>query len=268
MLVNCRPDTLLGQFSKYDADMILPASPSPFRRRLARLYFQLRHPNRFRLMQEQTARENCIFVHIPKCAGTSIRQSLLQRKGAHRTLESYRTMLPKDVFERCFKFSFVRNPWDRLVSAFFFFKKTPLKTNQRWAAKNLSPFKDFDSFVRQWVTRQNIWSYVIFRPQFHFISIEKQLGLDFVGYYENLAEDFIIVSEKINRPATLREDNRLGGRATDYREYYNDETREIVAEAYAEDIALLGYSFDNSSLPDQLAARNGQAQSAPKMCLP
>ena len=54
-------------------------------------------------------------------------------------------------------------------------------------------------------------------------------------------------------PATLRSTNP--SRHRDYRDYYSDETREIVAMVYAEDIALLGYDFDNANLADQLAAR-------------
>jgi hypothetical protein len=234
---------------------MLPVSPSPFRRHLRRVWFQIRRPDRFRLLQEQIAEEKCMFVHIPKCAGTSVRQSLFERQGGHPPLETFRTMVPPDVFDRCFKFTFVRNPWDRLVSAFFFLKKSDLKRNQRFARRNLSAYNDFDSFVRQWVTRKSVWRFTHFIPQVHFICIDKRLGVDFVGFYENLKEDFAIVAKKIGRPTELREENRLGGREKDYRQYYNDETRNIVAEAYAEDIALLGYSFDNSSLPGQIAAR-------------
>jgi hypothetical protein len=112
------------------------------------------------------------------------------------------------------------------------------------------------------VTRKNVWSFTHFLPQHHFICIDQRLAVDFVGFYENLAEDFAMVAKKIDCPATLREENRLGGRERDYRQYYNDETRNIVAEAYAEDIALLGYSFDNSSLPQQIAARDQRIRAA------
>ena len=238
----------------------LPASPAPFRRRLMRTWFQIRHPHRFRLIQEQTAAEKCMFVHIPKCAGTSVRRSLFGRDGGHRPLEVFRTMVPPEMFDQSFKFTFVRNPWDRLVSAFFFLQKSDLERNRRFARRNLSAFTDFDSFVRQWLTRKSIWSFTHFLPQHHFICIDQRLGVDFVGFYENLPEDFAIVAKKIGRPAGLRDENRLGGRAKDYRQYYSDETRQMVADVYAEDIALLGYSFDNSSLSNQLAARDQRAR--------
>jgi Sulfotransferase family len=241
---------------------MLPASPPPFRRQLTRVWFQIRHPDRLRLLRERTAAEKCIFVHIPKCAGMSVRWSLFERGGGHPPLENFRTMLAPEVFDQCFKFTFVRNPWDRLVSAFFFLKKSDLKRNQRFARRVLSAYEDFDSFVRQWVTRKNIWSFTHFYPQYHYLYIDQRLGVDFVGFYENLAEDFVTVAKKINRPVTLREENRLGGRKKDYREYYNDETRDIVAKVYAEDIALLGYSYDNSSLPNQIAARDQRTRTA------
>src|SRR6185503_8334245 len=79
------------------AENMLPASPSPFRRQLTRVWFQIRHPRRFQLIQEQSAREKCMFVHIPKCAGTSVRRSLFGRDGGHRPLEIFRTMVPQDM---------------------------------------------------------------------------------------------------------------------------------------------------------------------------
>lgn len=245
-------------------DCMLPASPAPFRRYLTRAWFQIRHPQRFRLIQKQTAAEKCMFVHIPKCAGTSVRRSLFGRDGGHRPLETFRTMVPQHLFDQSFKFTFVRNPWDRLVSAFFFLQKSDLKRNRRFARRQLSAYKDFDSFVRNWLTRESIWSFTHFLPQHHFICIDKRLGVDFVGFYENIAEDFAIVARKMNRPTALLEENRLGGRAKDYRQYYSEETKNLVAQVYAEDIALLGYSFDNSSLPAQIAARG---QSAPQFAV-
>jgi hypothetical protein len=50
--------------------------------------------------------------------------------------------------------------------------------------------------------------------------------------------------------------NRNPDRQRDYRQYYTGQTREIVARLYADDIRMLGYNFDNLSLPAVLAARN------------
>jgi hypothetical protein len=173
-------------------------------------------------------------------------------------------MLPAQVFESCFKFTFVRNPWDRLASAFFFLKNKDMKSNQKWATEHLSTFGTFDDFVRKWVTRESVWFNSHFLPQYHFVCLEaKQPAVDFIGYYENIAPDFVRICERLKIRVTLREENQNPIRTRDYREYYTEETRRIVAEAYAEDIELFGYSFDNSSLPNQLSARSGLVGSGP-----
>jgi hypothetical protein len=249
--------------SKPITEQSLTAPRSAWECRFQILHSVLRHPVRFLRLQKQIRDHRCIFVHIPKCAGTSIRQSLFGTTGGHRTLLGFQSILPREVFDGSFKFTFVRNPWDRLASAFFFLKNRDLKSNEKWAKENLSQFDTFDSFVRGWVTRENIWTYSHFRPQYHFIRLEgKKPAVDFIGFYENLRADFSTICARLKSPAQLREENRNSRRTRDYREHYTDETRRIVAEVYAEDVELFGYSFDNSSLSAQIKARdhslNGQ----------
>ena len=235
-----------------------------FQQHLERLRFQIRHPFRFRGLVNRCRKYKCIFVHIPKSAGRSVRESLFDNApGAHRTLAGYQAVLPPELFAESFKFTFVRNPWDRLVSAFFYLKNKDMRSNQRWAKENLSHFQDFNAFVTRWLTRENIWSYVFFRPQHQFLCLEdKQPAVDFIGFYENLLPDFRIVCDRIKSSATLQEKNRNSLRTQDFREYYTDETRNIVAEVYADDIQMFGYTFDNSSLPEQIAARDKTALEA------
>jgi hypothetical protein len=235
--------------------------PLSFQQHLERIRFQIRHPFRFRGLVNRCSKYKCIFVHIPKSAGRSVRECLFDNaRGAHRTLAGYQAVLSPMLFAECFKFTFVRNPWDRLVSAFFYLKNKDMRSNQRWAKENLSQFRDFNEFVTQWVTRKNIWSYVFFRPQYQFICFDDtQPAVDFIGFYENLHSDFAAVCNRIKSSARLEEKNRNPLRTQDFREYYTNETREIVAEVYAEDIKLFGYAFDNSSLPDQIAARDGMS---------
>ena len=243
----------------------LDRSEGPLWRRIQRLKFQVRYPFGYRALRNQCRKTGGIFVHIPKCAGTSLRESLQMPQGGHATLIDYQLRLPPEDFEKAFKFTFVRNPWDRLASAFFFLKNRDLKSNRKWAEKNLSAYGDFDSFVRQWVTTENIWSYSHFRPQFYFVSTgERRPAMDFVGFYENLETDFSLLCERMKISTSLREENRNSQRTRDYRENYTDETRRIVAEVYAEDIRLFGYDFHNSLLPQQIAARNRRLNSSPQ----
>src|SRR5690625_2614056 len=65
-----------------------------------------------------------IFVHIPKTAGVSVAHSLFEIKTAyHVRVSKYQIIFSQDEYNQYFKFAFVRNPWDRLVSAYRFLKK-------------------------------------------------------------------------------------------------------------------------------------------------
>ena len=98
----------------------------------------------------------CIFIHIPKAAGTAVTQALFGPVSRHVPYFEYEKANPRK-FKRYFKFAFVRNPWDRLVSTYFFLKRGGLnEMDRQWAEKNLSVFDNFDSFVRGWVNEENI----------------------------------------------------------------------------------------------------------------
>ncbi len=65
----------------------------------------------------------CIFVHIPKNAGTSISQSLFNVNiPSFITLYDYKYLLGRDKFQDYYKFAFIRNPWDKIVSVYTYFK--------------------------------------------------------------------------------------------------------------------------------------------------
>jgi hypothetical protein len=199
----------------------------------------------------------CIFIHIPKCAGVSINKSLFGNLGGgHLTLKDYRFIFGKKKFDGYFKFTIVRNPWDRVVSAFHFLKKGGMNyADKEWADNNLSNYKDFDTFIKKWLNKENIFKYHHFRPQYHYICLKKnKIGVDFVGYIENINSDFEYISNKINIGTKLRQTNQSP--RENYVKYYSEETKDIVANVYKDDIKLLGYDFDNSSNSNQINVRD------------
>ncbi len=201
-------------------------------------------------------KKKAIFVHIPKCAGISINQTLFGNLGGgHRTLEEYIHVFGADCLSEYFKCTMVRNPWDRLVSAYFFLQKGGLnERNRLWFDKELGRFEGFDDFVKNWITETNIWKTQHFRPQVHYIiDPEKQVKMDFVGFLENIQDDFRTIAKRVGIKQKLPGSNK--SRHSMYADCYTDQTREIVAKVYAKDIKLLGYNFDNSSLSNQLKNR-------------
>ena len=60
-----------------------------------------------------------IFIHINKCGGTSIDKVFSGKFRGHKKAFDYKKLNPKE-FENYFKFTFVRNPWDRVVSFYHY----------------------------------------------------------------------------------------------------------------------------------------------------
>ena len=144
-----------------------------------------------------------------------------------------------------FAFTFVRNPWDRVVSAFHYLNEGGNNPDDREDYhKYLEQYdEDFDLFVKQAFQTKDIFGQLHFRPQFRWVTNgDNNLLVDFVGRYETLQDDFnqvcrIIGVEEKKLPVTNQSNHKQ------YRQYYNLETKNIIEEAYKEDIRLFDYQF-------------------------
>ncbi len=208
-----------------------------------------------------------VFIHIPKTGGQSISDVLLKQHGmrwslqgaidgkfrefligprkdnelgpeqlTHLTAEEYLKFgyLDKDRFKNYFKFSFVRNPWKRLVSEYFFY--------------GYNNKKSFDNFIKNevWKVRFNKTHNDKQRHlelQYNFLFDKNDNCLvDFIGRSENLQKDFDKICDRIEieRVQLLR----IGKIKHDsYIKYYNDQTKEIVAKKYKKDIEYFDYNL-------------------------
>ena len=179
-------------------------------------------------------KHKCVFIHIPKTSGVSIYNVLESREQHHKTLDGH-----KGWKHEYFKFCFVRNTWDRFLSTYFYFKKYGRRRpGDLKDGKIINQFKDFKGFVESFHNIEKKFSDRHFNCQVYWID-ER---LDFIGKFENLQEDFNIVCDKIGIPQQkLPHKNK--SKHKHYTEYYDDETRQIVAEKYAKDIERFGYEF-------------------------
>lgn len=146
-----------------------------------------------------------------------------------------------------FKFAFVRNPWDRLVSSYYEFRS---KYHSTWN-QEMRLMLSFKKFVRA-LPDMKIKSDIHFIPQFDCLSINGELKMDYVGRYENYIEDFKTVCKSINvkyLPSSsiggLPHKRKTSDRRNHYKFYYekNPELIDIVAEIYKKDIEAFDYSF-------------------------
>ena len=192
-----------------------------------------------------TIDSGCIFIHIPKTAGFSVRALVPRSNKGHATWRDYYTANPKK-FAACFKFCFVRNPWDRVVSAYWFLEQGGFATrNPQYGIHDdedrafaLGDTRSFDAFV---IERLPLClERTHFRPQHQFICDDEGVNrMDFTGRYENLAEDFETLRARLGVDAQLQHKNASSHDG--YTTYYSPETYNIVGEIYADDVALLGY---------------------------
>ena len=220
-----------------------------------------------------------LFVHIPKVAGQSIENVFLKDLGlnwktrkplllmpndqpengpprlAHLTAEEYTKYhyLSEELFNDYFKFSFVRNPWDRAVS---FYKYL-------YYVKGVK-FEVFAKEILPKLVNENDFFY---KPQYDYIYKDGKLCVDFIGRFENLNEDFLKILKKLNLTnLELKHHNKSKvnqGRNsrnlskiikifkgtvknpiyTSYREYFDQESVDIISKLYQKDIECFQYSF-------------------------
>lgn len=191
-------------------------------------------------------RHQCIFIHIPKAAGTSVAQSLFGAVSRHVDYREYERANPHK-FARYFKFTFVRNPWDRLLSAYSFLSRGGMNADDRlWAEGHLAGVKDFPDFVARLAADEGLRSWVHFRPQHTFICDESlRIRMDFIGRVEHMGRDFAYVADRLGVTASLVRVNSSGRR--DYRKAYDRRTQATVADLYRTDIELFGYRFDGAN---------------------
>ena len=186
----------------------------------------------------------CIFVHITKTAGTSVAKSLFGFLPYHYTAIDYRVIFGRENFNNYFKFAFVRNPWDRLYSAYRYLKSGGWDDKDKlWSETNLGQFSDFNTFVKQWVSTENIKKHLHFRPQCYFVCDKKgRLLIDYLAYFETINDDFEIICNRLGLHTELGRHNANPG--NNYRDIYDEESKEIVASVYSMDIRLFGYDFN------------------------
>lgn len=151
-----------------------------------------------------------------------------------------------------FKFTFVRHPYDRMLSAYNFLKRGGMhRTDEESALKYLSAHDSFDSFVDDCYNKQSIPEAIHFTPQFQFLTVTDKsyhIGVDFAGKTEYIATDLQFIATRLPDIFAKRISNHTSKsfmnrtRATEASHEIDADTFGKVAELYAKDFLLFGYS--------------------------
>jgi hypothetical protein len=180
--------------------------------------------------------KNFAFFHNYRTGGTSIRRALKRfadekriRK-PHTDPATVKNLIGSERFNRLFKFSFVRNPWDKMVSTYCYTRATP-EHFEHQKVRNMS----FNEFIKHVVAKEA-------KTQYQYLSDNSGLLLvDFVGRFERLEQDYKAVCKKIGLSVSLEHLNLVSHKP--YKSYYDKESREIVKDYFKKDIETWGYSF-------------------------
>ncbi|MAH48562.1 hypothetical protein CMI37_22240 [Candidatus Pacearchaeota archaeon] len=200
-----------------------------------------------------------VFIHVAKCAGTSINYELRneqsifyyaancarpKKTSAQKNKKPKKRRRPEkklsgkrrisDFDESYYSFGFVRNPFERMVSAW----KCP------WVGKPwCQSFLDFLYYIDKTdneFAKSHVWSYL--DPRQSLFNPDGTQRASFIGRYERLQEDFDSVCSNISiKQRKLPHLNKREHKP--YQEYYNEESTSIVSERYKEDLKYFDYEF-------------------------
>jgi hypothetical protein len=193
--------------------------------------------------------KNVLFIHVPKNAGTSVAMQLYQTPLAHRTALFY-LRSDTDWFVTRKSFAIVRNPWDRVVSAYEFARQngSDLVTIDPTVLKTIQRFNTFDDFILKYLyPRKGRLSALdpAFRSQKYFVCDHAgNIVVDKIFKFEKLSDLYAwLIEQGINFLPDVNI-NRTPKR-DDYNCYYKNDARLIdaVYELYEDDIVKFEYAF-------------------------
>ena len=201
---------------------------------------------------------NCIFVHIPKTAGTSIikrieslspvtevKNNLAKNDFYHSTYSHCKESI-KDL-QSYFKFTVVRNPWDRACS-WFFYRKQRIEKNLNGVRRDMMKnkvelIKEYDFMNKdfnEWLDRyiEVEWDFTWFSLSHSQMTwIDRTENFDKICKFETLQSDLNEIG--IN----IRHSNKSSNRNLLYRELFNLNSINLINRHYEEDIDLFKYGF-------------------------
>ena len=200
-------------------------------------------------------KNNFIFIHIPKNSGTAMTEAIQEnykdtkllmwcdRSGPnigidkmHLYYEVIEKFIPKNILDKYLKFCIIRNPYNKLYSAWNFIKER-------------HGYKDINDFVKYKLDEEFIYGKEIiegdarvhYRPQFTFVYDEKNNKFaDFIIRYENLNDDISELNKKYNLNIKL-----YGSKNTEknYITFFNKESIKKINQLYEKDFLLFNYDM-------------------------
>lgn len=199
-----------------------------------------------------------VFCHIPKTAGSSIRRTLMgfqfnrpeTPQEWHENMSDTKKRVPEEEFNQMFKFTFVRNPWERLVSTYNFICSKPIRPGENIPQEHYKAVG-----FKKWLLEEEFFvpNNIPLTPDMVPMQrrtlvdwIDDKNGeclIDFFGRFETVDKDFAFVCERIGISAPTLPKVQVGPKAKPYRDMYDQETLEYVGETFKKDIERFNFVY-------------------------
>lgn len=177
-------------------------------------------------------KKKIVYIHNQRTGGYSTTKALniagceMETLGdKHMDVHRMKLIVPK--WDEYFKFSFVRNPFDRLISIFF-------HRTQNIQTSRYLKYKNFHAFIKNY--KNHLWELINQCDKF-------DDSMDFIGRFENFEQDYQKVCDLAKIKNCLPEIRMNKSVHKHYREYYTKKTRKIVEKIYKKDLETYGYGF-------------------------
>jgi len=185
-----------------------------------------------------------VFLHVPKTGGTAVVRFFnirslhdwnpeVRPSPQHLTCEMLRKKIGNKKYEDYYKFAFVRNPWARILSSYFWRQTLPKK-------RPVLPFPDFVETARQAVTKRRFYDQDF---SDHFIpQVEYTVDVDDIFRFEEFDKSIKVLAAKLGietEPVPPRKPKPHDR----YWTYYDNQTRSVIAEIYREEIEQFDYRY-------------------------
>jgi len=183
----------------------------------------------------------CIFIHPPKTAGESVEIALSGKPfnlpgreydghpEKHWSAKKIKQMYPKE-FSTYFKFSIVRNPWDRFLSWVYYLNR---KYDRNTAA--------FQEYMHQDLKND----YIVNRSNaYNMLFIDGEIAVDLVLRFENLANDFLKLEKMLEGFSLTLPHANKSTRNLHYGEEYDYYCYEFIAQSQKFEIDYFNYEYE------------------------
>ncbi len=184
-----------------------------------------------------------IYVHIPKTGGVSINRAFFSSLGGgHKKLKDYKNIFSNSQYETYFKFTIVRNPLDRFLSAAnYVFSGGAFESDRIWLENYDKIQLDINKLVSEdlkILSKEKLH----FLPQYQFVIDEDGIiGVDFVGKFEEIDREFAFISKKIGAKKKMKRENSTTKKLYK-KENLDSKSLKIIQEVYEKDFQLFNYN--------------------------